>query len=176
MTTDDQSPAPDAGPIDKPSQDSPVAAEQSKRSPEESNPQPKKSPQEATPAPRGERQAPKEPEAKAPDQSGGDRPDPKPAREPKGDSEPAESQDAKSGKGGSRRRRSRGSSGPKPPKESGSHDHDSEKVAKYAWKIYLAEITEEGVTMVDDRTAKELARRCFELAVTFLDEQAKQSQ
>lgn len=80
-----------------------------------------------------------------------------------------ESQEDTSSKGDSRRRRSRGSDS-KP-----GSGHDPGDVAKYAWKIYLAEISEEGVTLVDDRAARELARRCFELAVTFMDEKERQS-
>lgn len=72
--------------------------------------------------------------------------------------------------GGSRRRRSRGS-GSKPSSKS----HDPGDVAQCAWKIYLSEIREEGVSLMDDKSAKELARRCFELATIFLDEEQKQS-
>ena len=85
-----------------------------------------------------------------------------------------DSRDSRDNKGGARRRRSRGS-GSDSKSSKTANDYDAAVVAKYAWKIYLAEITEEGVTMVDDKAAKELARRCFELAVTFLDEQARQS-
>jgi len=52
--------------------------------------------------------------------------------------------------------------------------HDPEVLANFAWKIYLAEISEEGVALVDDKGAKELAKRCFALASIFLDEKAKQ--
>lgn len=51
--------------------------------------------------------------------------------------------------------------------------HDPELVAKHAWKIYLAEISEEGVALVGDNDARELARRCFRLAEVFLDEQTR---
>lgn len=53
--------------------------------------------------------------------------------------------------------------------------HDRKEVAKMAWKIYLAEISEEGVALVDDQHARELSKRCFRLAEIFLDEQSRSS-
>lgn len=50
---------------------------------------------------------------------------------------------------------------------------DSDMVAKRAWKIYLSEVSEEGVALVSDQDAKELTRRCFRLAEIFLEEQAR---
>lgn len=50
---------------------------------------------------------------------------------------------------------------------------DPEVVAKYAWKIYLAEVSEEGVALIGDHDAKDLARRCFRLAEIFLEEQTR---
>lgn len=50
---------------------------------------------------------------------------------------------------------------------------DPELLAKFAWKIYLAEVSEEGVALVSDSDAKELTRRCFRLAEIFLEEQAR---
>ena len=50
---------------------------------------------------------------------------------------------------------------------------DAEQLAKFAWKIYLAEIGEEGVALIDDHDARELTRRCFRLAEIFLDEQSR---
>lgn len=50
---------------------------------------------------------------------------------------------------------------------------DSDALAKAAWKIYLAEVSEEGVALVGDQDARELARRCFRLAEIFLDEQGR---
>ena len=51
--------------------------------------------------------------------------------------------------------------------------HDSEALAKLACKIYLAEVSEEGVALIGDNDARELSRRCFRLAEIFLDEQAR---
>jgi hypothetical protein len=50
---------------------------------------------------------------------------------------------------------------------------DPESLAKAAWKIYLAEVSEEGVALVGDQDARELARRCFRLAEIFLEEQGR---
>ena len=50
---------------------------------------------------------------------------------------------------------------------------DPEQLAKFAWKIYLAEVSEEGVALVGDHDARELSRRCFRLAEIFLEEQAR---
>ena len=52
---------------------------------------------------------------------------------------------------------------------------DSEAVAKLAWKIYLAEVSEEGVALIGDSDAKELSHRCFRLAEIFMEEQARRS-
>jgi hypothetical protein len=50
---------------------------------------------------------------------------------------------------------------------------DPESVAKLALKIYLAEVSEEGVALIGDSDAKELSRRCFRLAEIFMEEQAR---
>lgn len=50
---------------------------------------------------------------------------------------------------------------------------DPAKVAKNAWKIFLAEVSEEGVALVGDNDARELARRCFRLSEIFLEEEEK---
>lgn len=50
---------------------------------------------------------------------------------------------------------------------------DPELLAKFAWKIYLSEVSEEGVALIGDNDAKELSRRCFRLAEIFLEEQSR---
>ena len=50
---------------------------------------------------------------------------------------------------------------------------DSDAVAKLALKIYLAEVSEEGVALIGDNDAKELSRRCFRLSEIFLEEQTR---
>ncbi len=52
---------------------------------------------------------------------------------------------------------------------------DPEKVAKNAWKIFLAEVSEEGVALIADHDARELARRCFRLSEIFLEEEERRS-
>jgi hypothetical protein len=48
-------------------------------------------------------------------------------------------------------------------------------LAERAWKIYLSEVSEEGVALINDHDAKELSRRCFRLAEIFLEEQSRRS-
>lgn len=50
---------------------------------------------------------------------------------------------------------------------------DPELLTKMAWKIYLAEVSEEGVALIGDADAKDLSRRCFRLAEIFIEEQAR---
>lgn len=50
---------------------------------------------------------------------------------------------------------------------------DPEHLAKMAWKIYLAEVSEEGVALIGDIDAKDLSRRCFRLAEIFIEEQQR---
>lgn len=50
---------------------------------------------------------------------------------------------------------------------------DPELLAKHAWKIYLAEVSEEGVALIGDMDARDLAKRCFRLAEIFLEEQSR---
>jgi pSer/pThr/pTyr-binding forkhead associated (FHA) protein len=50
---------------------------------------------------------------------------------------------------------------------------DPEQLAKFAWKIFLAEVSEEGVALVGDNDARELSRRCCRLAEIFLEEQGR---
>ena len=62
---------------------------------------------------------------------------------------------------------------PQRPPQAQRQRLDSELLAKFAWKIYLSEISEEGVALVGDNDAKELSRRCFRLAEIFMEEQAR---
>jgi hypothetical protein len=50
---------------------------------------------------------------------------------------------------------------------------DADLLAKKAWKIYLAEVSEEGVALIGDNDAKDLSRRCFRLAEIFIEEQLR---
>ena len=52
---------------------------------------------------------------------------------------------------------------------------DFENVVKLAWKIYLAEVSEEGVALIGDQDARELSRRCFRLAEIFTEEKNRRN-
>jgi hypothetical protein len=61
------------------------------------------------------------------------------------------------------------------PAQKPRHKLDSGKVAKHAWKIYLAEVSEEGVALIGDNDARELVRRCFRLSEIFLEEEDRRN-
>lgn len=50
---------------------------------------------------------------------------------------------------------------------------DPEELNRRAWKIFLGEVTEEGLALMDDRTAAEASRRAFKVAEIFLLEAAR---
>ncbi|MBR1996844.1 MAG: hypothetical protein IJ993_00355 [Akkermansia sp.] len=52
-------------------------------------------------------------------------------------------------------------------------DIDPDELVRRAWKIYLGEVTEEGLALMDDRTATEASRRAFRVAELFLTEAAR---
>lgn len=52
---------------------------------------------------------------------------------------------------------------------------DPELVATKAWKMFQAEVGEEGLALIDDHDAREISRRCFRLAEIFLEEAARRS-
>ncbi len=49
---------------------------------------------------------------------------------------------------------------------------DVDELVARAWKIFKGEVTEEGLALMDDRTAAETARRAFRVAELFLMEAA----
>ena len=51
---------------------------------------------------------------------------------------------------------------------------DPKKLACKAWKLYQADIAEEGIALVDDKAGRHLALRSFDLARIFLEEKSKQ--
>ena len=53
---------------------------------------------------------------------------------------------------------------------------DPDELVRRAWKIYLGEVTEEGLALMDDRTAAEASRRAFRVAELFLQEAARYRQ
>lgn len=50
-----------------------------------------------------------------------------------------------------------------------------EELAKKAWKIFLAEVSEEGLALIHDNDARELSRRSFRLAEIFLEEAGRRA-
>jgi hypothetical protein len=85
------------------------------------------------------------------------------------------------GGGNKRRRRRRKKGGQSEDSErdeaqggnAGRSGVDPGKVARKAWRIYLAEVSEEGLALISDQDAKELTRRSFRLAEVFLEEAAR---
>ncbi len=63
--------------------------------------------------------------------------------------------------------------GPQPQHQPQRPKIDPELLTKMAWKIYLAEVSEEGVALIGDNDAKDLSRRCFRLAEIFIEEQSR---
>lgn len=49
-----------------------------------------------------------------------------------------------------------------------------DELADKAWRIFLAEVSEEGIALINDNDARDIARRCFRLAGIFLEEQSRQ--
>jgi len=66
---------------------------------------------------------------------------------------------------------------PRPPQQHQPQQQrakvEPDQLARKAWKIFLAEVSEEGVALIGDQDAKELARRCFRLAEIFIEEQSR---
>lgn len=52
---------------------------------------------------------------------------------------------------------------------------DLEEVSNKAWKIFLSEVSEEGLALIGDNDARDLTRRSFRLAEIFLEEKARRS-
>jgi len=50
---------------------------------------------------------------------------------------------------------------------------DPKSVAKKAWKIFLAEVSEEGLALIGDKEAKELTKRSFRLGEIFHEEEQR---
>jgi hypothetical protein len=75
-----------------------------------------------------------------------------------------------------RRRRRRGGAEDAEPGEAPVRQKsalDPQRVAAKAWKIYKAEVAEEGLALINDNDARELSRRSFRLAEIFLEEASK---
>lgn len=53
------------------------------------------------------------------------------------------------------------------------HAFDKELVAKRAWKIFLAEVSEEGLALINEHEARDISRRSFRVAEIFTEEQMR---
>jgi len=60
----------------------------------------------------------------------------------------------------------------KPQPEETKVKLDTKLVAKRAWKIYLGEVNEEGLALIADKDARELARRSLRVAEIYTQEEA----
>ena len=58
------------------------------------------------------------------------------------------------------------------PQEDTKVKLDTKKVAKRAWKIFLGEVGEEGLALIADKDARELARRSLRVAEIYSREEA----
>ena len=63
-----------------------------------------------------------------------------------------------------------------PPQSYNAPAIDADELVRRAWKIYLGEVTEEGLALMDDRTAAEASKRAFRVAELFLIEAARHRQ
>lgn len=80
------------------------------------------------------------------------------------------------GNGRRKRRRNRNRRGgeDRQPQQNGPAPRvDADELYRRAWKIFLGEVTEEGLALMDDRTAQEASRRAFRVAELFLLEAAR---
>lgn len=80
------------------------------------------------------------------------------------------------GNGRRKRRRNRNRRGgeDQQPRQGGFTPRvDPVELTRRAWKIFLGEVTEEGLALMDDRTAQEASRRAFRVAELFLLEAAR---
>lgn len=72
-----------------------------------------------------------------------------------------------------RNRNRRGGEGQQPQQNGPAPRVDADELYRRAWKIFLGEVTEEGLALMDDRTAQEASRRAFRVAELFLLEAAR---
>lgn len=83
------------------------------------------------------------------------------------------------GKRGNKRRRNRnkerGMDTPNYSNNNNASNVDTEELSKKAWRIFLGEITEDGLALMDDNSTKEVARRAFRVAEIFLQEEARRA-
>lgn len=83
-------------------------------------------------------------------------------------------------RGNKRRRRNRSKNGKEEtiptsfaPKKEQQLSVEPKKLARKAWRIFLGEVTEDGLALMDDQSTKEVARRAFRVAEIFLLEELR---
>ena len=97
----------------------------------------------------------------------------KPLESPQESSRGDDDQDGR-GRGRNRGRgRGRGRSDDAPQNQKPRTPIDEEQLKKKAWKIYLSEVTEEGLALLDDNGLRTFARGSFQAARVFLEEEQK---
>jgi len=82
------------------------------------------------------------------------------------------------GKGRNRRgRRNRNNKGDQPQQaqQVQAPQIDDKELSKRAWKIFLSEVSEEGLALIGDKEGRELSKRSFRLAEIFLEEQGRRN-
>lgn len=178
-------PAPAPAPVEKPAEapDAP-ATEQTKQEKQPRKDRPnhhkkdrkpenqQQAPQQTAPAPVAEK--PAQPERA----SDIENPDAAPQLPPAPGFAAPETVGGNEGGSNSRRKRRRNrnrnrENGQQPQQPQATPQVDKEELVRRAWKIFLGEVTEEGLALMDDRTAAEASRRAFRVAELFLIEAAR---
>lgn len=155
-------------------QEQPRKEQRSRKQHPQKNKQPQQQNQPAAPAP-----APVE-EKTAPAERSTDieNPDAAPQLPPAPGFAAPETVGGSEGGSGNRRKRRRNrnrnrENGQQPQQPQNTPQVDPQELVRRAWKIFLGEVTEEGLALMDDRTAAEASRRAFRVAELFLIEAAR---
>ncbi len=105
-------------------------------------------------------------------------PEPKNSGEPrqKNDDHSSDGDQNQQGKGRNRRgRRNRNNKADQPQQNQQVQipQVDPKELSKHAWKIFLSEVSEEGLALIGDKEGRELSKKSFRLAEIFLEEQGR---
>jgi len=93
------------------------------------------------------------------------------------DENSAEGDQNQQGKGRNRRGRRNRTKGDQPQAQQQvqAPQIDAKELSKRAWKIFLSEVSEEGLALIGDKEGRELSKKSFRLAEIFLEEQGRRS-
>ena len=93
------------------------------------------------------------------------------------DENSAEGDQNQQGKGRNRRGRRNRTKGDQPQAQQQVQvpQIDAKELSKRAWKIFLSEVSEEGLALIGDKEGRELSKRSFRLAEIFLEEQGRRN-